>query len=381
MGYINFLIKPASSLCGLRCLYCFYEDEASHRTQHSMGFMTEETVQTLIREGYNLAGPNGSVHFAFQGGEPTLVGLPFFRKFVATAKECKPAGLRVTFSIQTNGMALDKEWAEFLSAEDFLVGLSIDGHKDLHNAYRVDASGNGTWNAVRKAAELLQRQGVKVNALCVVTAQCARSAQKVYQGLKKLGFNYMQFIACLDPLSETRGQHKWSLSPTAYGNFLCCLFDLWYQDWEQGDYHSIRLFDDYIHLLLGEPGSTCATCGQCGGYFVVEGDGSVYPCDFYVLDRWKAGRLGDSSLADIGAGAVFQSFLAWGQEKPAECAVCPWRRLCNGGCKNDWVQTDDGPHNYYCESFHTLFNHAGERMLHIAQAEIQLRRKLDRIIR
>lgn len=373
MGHVVFLIKPASSLCGLRCRYCFYEDEASHRDQPSMGLMREETAEALIREGYGLAGAGGSVSFVFQGGEPTLAGLPFFRQFVLTAKARRPAGVRIAFSIQTNGMALDEEWAEFFRAEDFLVGLSIDGCKDLHNAHRVDAGGSGTWNAVRRAAELLQRRGVKVNALCVVTAQCARSPQKVYQSLKKLGFGYMQFIACLDPIGEERGRRQWSLDPEAYGDFLCRLFDLWYQDWERGDYHSVRLFDDYIHLLLGEPGSACATCGQCGSYFVVEGDGSVYPCDFYVLDRWRAGRLGESSLAEIAGGPAFRDFLAWGREKPAECADCPWRRLCNGGCKNDWVQADDGPHNYYCGSFRKLFRYAGERMLRIARAEMQAR--------
>lgn len=376
MGHVSFLIKPASSLCGLRCRYCFYEDEASHRNEASMGLMKIETARFLIREGYDMAGPRGSVSFAFQGGEPTLAGLPFFRQFVAEAKERKPAGVRVGFSIQTNGLAIDDEWAEFLAREDFLVGISIDGCKDIHNAHRVDAGGSGTWNDVCKAVRLLQKHRVKVNALCVVTAQCARSPQAVYQSLKKLGFEYMQFIACLDPIEEVRGSRRWSLTPEAYGDFLCRLFDLWYRDWERGDYHSVRLFDDYIHLLLGEPGSACATCGQCGGYFVVEGDGSVYPCDFFVLDKWRAGWLGEAPLAEIAAGPVFQAFLTWGREKPAECIDCPWRRLCNGGCKRDWLEAEGGPHNYYCGAFRKLFGYAGDRMLRIARAEALARRTL-----
>lgn len=164
----------------------------------------------------------------------------------------------------------------------------------------------------------------------------------------------------------------YSLTPEDYGRFLCRLFDLWYQDWEDGKYHSVRLFDDYVHLLLGDAPSTCATCGRCGGYFVVEGDGSVYPCDFFVLDRWRLGRLGESSLEELAQGETAQAFFQWRQEKPAECVRCRWRVLCNGGCKNDWTNEPE-PHNYFCSAFQRFFAYSEERLLTIARAEQRTR--------
>ena len=369
MKSLNFLIKPASSMCNLHCRYCFYADEAAKRRQPSMGMMTNETVETLLREAYSTVEGNGFVSFAFQGGEPTVAGLDFFRHFTVRAKALKPARVQLGFSIQTNGTLLNKDWAQFFREEDYLVGISLDGCPEIHNTHRVDADGKGTWNRIVKNVELLKKHGVRINALCVVTGLCARSPQKVYESLKKLGFEYMQFIACLDPIGEARGSRPWSLKPEDYGRFLCRLFDLWYRDWESGRYHSVRLFDDYIHILLGDGGSTCATCGQCGAYFVVEGDGTVYPCDFYSLDEWRLGRLGEQHLAEIAECEIARRFLSWGKEKPTECLSCRWRTLCSGGCKNDWVQAGDGPHNYYCRAFHMLFEYAADRMVTITREE------------
>ena len=375
MRHISFLMKPASSLCNLRCRYCFYEDEAEHRAVKHMGVMTQETADALLSAAFAEIEPGGTVSFAFQGGEPTLAGLSFFRHFTGEARRLCPQRVRMDFSIQTNGMALDEQWAEFLRAEDFLVGLSIDGTKDLHELYRVDALGKGSWGRVTRALQLLQKAGVRVNALCVVTNQCARHPDQVWNSLRKLGLRFVQFIPCLDPLGEPRGQHSFSLQPETYGRFLCRCFDLWYRDWKRGDYCSVRLFEDHINLLLGEAPGTCATCGRCGSYFVVEGDGGVYPCDFYVLDRWRLGSLPAQTLSELDGGAVRAAFLDWGTQKPTECADCRWRLLCNGGCKRDWVEAPDGPHNYYCEAFRALFAHAEPKMAEIARAEQLARRQ------
>lgn len=376
MKFLNFLIKPASSLCNLRCRYCFYEDEGNNRAQKSMGIMDQRTVDLLLDEAFQSVDPGGSVSFAFQGGEPTVAGLEFFQKFVQKARALCPKNVTMSFSIQTNGTLLDDAWAEFFRRERFLVGISLDGFKDNHNRCRTDAEGNSTWNRVVKAVQLLQKYRVEINALCVVTGPCARSPEKAYQELKKLGFGFIQFIACLDPIGVERGTLPFSLTPDAYGKFLCRVFDLWYQDWKQGNYHSVRLFEDYIHILLGDGAGTCATCGRCGTYFVVEGDGSVYPCDFYVLDEWKLGYLGEKTLLELAGSQQAKAFQSWGSHKPEECGSCRWKTVCNGGCKNDWVYQDGAPHNYYCESFRTLLSHAEGRLVEIAQAEYAARRTL-----
>ena len=371
MKHINFLIKPASSLCQLRCRYCFYEDIAENRTEESMGLMSQETAHLLIDRAYECIEPGGYVSFAFQGGEPTLVGLDFFRDFVAYANRKRPARVQLGFSIQTNGMLVDSEWAKFFAENGFLVGVSLDGYKDLHDTHRLDASGKATWSKVVRALDVLKRSGAMYNALCVVTGQCARTPGKAYEGLKKLGMEYMQFISCLDPIGMQRGTLPHSLTPEAYGKFLTGLFDLWFNDWQKGQYRSIRLFDDHVHMLTGRGAGTCSTCGKCGSYFVVEGDGSVYPCDFYVLDKWKMGTLQENTLTELANSAVAREFLEFGKEKPAECAECPWARICNGGCKNDWYFDESGdPHNSLCPAFKTYFEYAAPRLNHIARAEL-----------
>lgn len=376
MRHVNFLIKPASSACNLRCRYCFYEDESENRSLKNMGLMSRETAETLLKRAYSEIEPGGSLSFAFQGGEPTVAGLDFFRLFTDKAKELKPERVQISFSIQTNGTLLNNDWAAFFKKEGYLVGLSLDGFKDCHDMHRVDVSGKATWNRVIRALTLLKNHGVMVNALCVVTGRCARSPEKAYNELKRLGFDYIQYIACMDPIGEKRGGQPYSLAPEAYGKFLCRLFDLWYRDWENGQYHSVRLFDDYVHILLGDGAGTCATCGNCGAYFVVEGDGSVYPCDFYVLDEWRMGSLLDMSLKELAESEKGKQFLLWGVQKPKECAGCRWRRICNGGCKNDWVTDEEGqPHNYYCKAFRMLLDYAMPRFQAIARAEIAARRR------
>ena len=366
MKQVSLLIKPASSLCSLRCRFCFYEDEAASRAQRSMGVMSPGTVRALLEETFRAVEPGGAVGFTFQGGEPTLAGLDFFRGFVRQARALCPPGVPVDFSLQTNGLLLDESWANFLQEERFLVGLSVDGFKDLHNLHRVDAQGGGTWNRVLRALALLQKHRVEVNALCVVTGLCARSPDRAYRQLKKLDVQSIQFIPCLDPLGAERGSLPFSLTPEAYGKFLCRVFDLWYQDWAAGQYRSVRLFDDYIRILLGEGASTCAVCGRCGSYLVVEADGSVYPCDFFALDQWRMGRVGEQSLTELARSDRAQAFLDWGKTGPAECAACRWASLCGGGCKRDWY--GEPPRNYYCAAFQSLLDYAMPRLVQMARA-------------
>lgn len=376
MPNVSLLVKPASSLCNMRCRYCFYEDEAANRSQASMGLMTRDTVGRMVQQALEAAGPSGRLTIAFQGGEPTVAGLGFFRDFVEDLARYNTARIPVSYALQTNGLALDEDWAAFLARHRFLVGVSVDGDKALHDEFRVDAAGKGTWNRVQKNLAMLQRAGVACNLLCVVTRRCAKSAVRVYHALQKTGVRYLQFIPCLDPLGEPRGQRPWSLTPQDYGQFLCALFDEWYRDWETGHYTSVRLFEDYVHMAMGLPPSTCASGGQCGAYYVVEADGSVYPCDFYVLDEWKLGSLWETPLAELGRGPRAEAFLREGLDRPAACADCRWQSLCRGGCKRDWTTDAAGERqNYYCPAFRQFFAKAEDRLRRIAAAEAAARRR------
>lgn len=231
---------------------------------------------------------------------------------------------------------------------------------------------------IQKNLRLLQQMSVECNLLCVVTRRCAKSTVRCYHAMKKTGVQFLQFIPCLDPLGEERGQREWSLTPKDYGEFLCALFDEWYRDWKNGSYTSVRLFDDYVHLAMGQPAGTCATNGSCGGYFVVEADGGVYPCDFYVLDTWKLGNLRDNSFGELREGVCLQRFLQDSRNRPAACKECAWKTLCSGGCKRDWTLMDGQSHNYYCDSFRKLFAHAMPRIQEIASAELHMRQNAYR---
>lgn len=365
MQYVNMLIKPASSLCNLRCRYCFYEDESEKRMQKSMGVMQEATAQRVIEAAVE-AGRNGrGISFSFQGGEPTVAGLPFFERFVSLVREENKTRLPVSYAIQTNGTLLDEEWADFFARNHFLVGISVDGGKGLHDQNRMDAQGKGTYAQVTAAYRMLKKHRVDTNILCVVTRQCAGSAQRVYRELKAIGAQYLQFIPCLDPLGEARGCMKYSLTPEAYGNFLCALFDIWYQDWCDGRYISIRYFDDLVHMAMGMAPSTCSSSGRCGGYVVVESDASVYPCDFYALDAWRMGSLMDTPLEKLMQSETYRRFCTESMNRPKDCANCAYERLCHGGCRRDW--TADG--NYFCAAYKRFFAYVHERIHRIAYME------------
>ncbi len=377
MPYINLLIKPASSLCNMRCRYCFYQDEAANRTQSDMGIMSPDTARLLIQQSFDAAGPQGGLGIAFQGGEPTLAGLDFFRTFVKVVKEENISNIPVSYAIQTNAYGIDKDWASFLTENHFLAGISVDGDKALHDEFRLDPAGKGTWQRIQKNIQLLKTAGADCNLLCVVTKRCAKSAVRTYHALKKTGIKHFQFIPCLDPIGEKRGGQPWSLTPRDYGTFLCSLFDQWYRDWETGQYVSIRLFEDYVHLAMGLPSSTCATSGQCGAYCVAEADGSIYPCDFYVLDQWKLGNIRQTALKELRQSKLASNFLEDGLKIPPECGSCSWKHLCSGGCKRDWYSAENGEtRNYYCESFKQFFGYAEKRISRIAAEELALRNGL-----
>jgi len=244
-----------------------------------------------------------------------------------------------------------------------LVGLSLDGCADLHDRNRVDATGCGSYQRALEAFALLKKAGVETNLLCVLTAQVAKKPKRVYESLKSLGVP-IQFIPCLDPLEARRGSMPWSLTPDYYGGFLCTLFDLWYADLERGNYVSIRFFDDLLRRLLGLPPSSCAMAGSCGHYLVVEGDGTLYPCDFYVLDEWYLGNIRDVPVEDAMTSEAAGRFLKEGTKRPPECASCRHFALCRGGCKRDF--TRDGS-NYYCKALRRFFDHATPRLREAAR--------------
>lgn len=367
MQSVHIMLKPASGHCNLNCRYCFYHDLVGKRAGGSYSFMTEETLEAVLRKG--LAAATWDCTIAFQGGEPTLVGLDFFRRAVALQKQYNVHHVQIHNAIQTNGLTLTAEWADFLRENHFLVGISLDGVKDTHDVNRTDASGAGTFNRVLQAIQLLESRGVPYNILTVVNRQTAAHAGKIYNFYKRNGLQYLQFIPCLDPFGDTPGGEPYSLTAEDYGRFLCILFDLWYRDARRGEAPSIRQFENYIEMLLGYPPEACGMAGICSMQHIVEADGSVYPCDFYVLDAYRLGNLNTDDFEQIDARRRALGFLEQSRAVADGCRSCRFFPLCRGGCRRYRPVAEDGTmgRSIFCESYARFFAYAAPRLQELAR--------------
>ena len=245
--------------------------------------MSEQTLKNVIRK--TMLRAEGVVSYAFQGGEPTLRGLDFFRRVMEYERQYNKKGLQVQNALQTNGILIDEDWCAFFREHHFLVGVSLDGTGEIHDRFRhMRGDRSATFDRVVRGIHLLEDYGVDFNILTVVHREVASHVREIYDLYREMGWNYQQYIACLDPLGETRGESEFALDPAMYGKFLTELFDLWYADWKKGRQPYIRQFENYVGILLGYPPEACDQRGVCGITNVVEADGSVYPCDFYMLD-------------------------------------------------------------------------------------------------
>ena len=350
------LLKPASGLCNMRCEYCFYADEMSLRESSSRGLMTEETARAILLSLKEDLCPSDSLHLAFQGGEPTLSGIDFYKAFFQMAAEILK-GISVSWSFQTNGLLLDEEWCRFFRENRVLVGLSIDGPAKFHNAYRKDASGESTSVRVHGTMELLKQHGVAFNVLTVLTPETAARPEAIWNWVLREEIRYVQFIPCLGALdvsdvpkdSESASKRaRWALTPSAFRDFYLALFPLWKKSLEEGHAVSVKFFDDLVNLFLYGRETACGMTGQCSVQYVAEADGLVYPCDFYALDKYRMGDLKSDNLLSLrdAAAAFLNEPRACLSEEP--CRSCPLLSSCRGGCKRmkDTMYLENGSCRY-----------------------------------
>lgn len=329
--HISLLVKPASSACNMRCRYCFYRDVACHRAHAVEPRMSRETAHALVDKALGLA-PDAHVTFAFQGGEPTLAGLPFFRDFVSRVEERRERQ-HVTYALQTNGLAVadDPAWADFFARHDFLVGVSVDGYRGLHDHLRPDATGGPTYDRVLAAIARLREAGVAFNVLTVLTAQLARHPQQAFRFLVRERIDYVQYVPCLPGLGERADE--WSLSPRAFAAFYRSLLQQWLRELDRGHYVSVGLFDDLMAMSLGRRPVQCGMLGRCSPQLVVEASGDVYPCDFYALDEWRCGNVATDSLEGLVTCEAQRRFAAEPRRPCSACATCRFEGLCHRNCK------------------------------------------------
>lgn len=329
MKFLSLLIKPASSICNLRCRYCFYEDVSRHRVQESYGVMERKVMERLIDRVFEAVDTDGTVVFAFQGGEPMLAGLSYYRAFASYVNE-KKGNRVIRYALQTNGTLLDDEWGMFFRQNQFLIGVSLDGYESNTNEFRVDAEGRGMYRHIMNGIEALRRCGVEFNILAVITQKLSKHAKAFYSFLKSQEFSHVQCIPCL---GELYCETEYQLRPDGYVRFYKTLYDLWLEDYKRGDYMSISLFDNILLMLTDRVPNQCGMLGNCSMQFVVEADGSVYPCDFYVLDEYCCGNVLNNSVEEIGKSEGWKFFGEKKNKIEKCCGDCPFWGICRGGCK------------------------------------------------
>lgn len=358
------LVKPASGACNLRCRYCFYADEMKCREEAVRPFMTAECFEKAVSKAYDHIALTGdrSLSVGFQGGEPTLAGLGFFRSAVAFAEKTRPDGVSLNWFIQTNGTLIDEEWAAFLAGKKFLCGLSFDGFPEVHDKNRVGRDGRGTSKDVLRAAKILNDAGAEFNILTVLTGEAARSPRKIWSFCEKNGFAWQQYIPCIAPLRGEDG--PWTLGSARYGDFLCGLFDLWYEGIVSGRPVYNREFENWTGIIAGIEPEDCGMRGECSPQYLIESDGSVYPCDFYALDGYRLGNVMTDSFEDIDKARAESGFIEESRRLPDACKECKWYFLCRGGCRRN---RDSVGLNRFCEGYVKFFEHAYPRMKKLAE--------------
>ena len=371
----NIMLKPAGSLCNLDCQYCYYLDKTEIYGGREPR-MTGEMLETVIRE-YIAANDVPEVTFNWHGGEPLILGLDFYRKAIELEK--KYAGDKTVHNtIQTNGTLLNAQWADFFRDNDFLVGISLDGPKDIHDKYRKDKGGAPTFDRVLRGLQYLRDHDVQFNTLSTVNKVSEGRGQEVYLFLKSVGSRYMQFMPVVehvmhhkaarpfivDPATDGARLASWSVSSQGFGKFMCDIFDYWVRN-DVGQYY-VGLFDATLANWCGVPPGTCVYGRTCGGNAVIEHNGDLYPCDHFVYPKYLLGNIRTQSIHSMMESTAQVRF---GIDKrnslPSKCFRCKYLFACNGECpKHRFNRTENGDTglNALCEGYYKFYDHVAPYM-------------------
>lgn len=378
---LSVMWKTVADACNLACDYCYYKDCDS--TLHQGQLIDPKLLEKFIQE--YMARTNGAAVFTWQGGEPLLAGLEFFEKVVELQGKYAPKNTIISNSIQTNGTLIDSEWAEFFRTYRFIVGISIDGPKAMHDKRRKTGSGASSFHRVMAGVNELRKQQVPFSVLTVLHEGNIQDPRALMDFYEENGFTDVQFLPCMEFMAqEPKAPGRYSITPEQYGEFLCDAFDLWYRD---GDpVVNIRFFDNILRGYLKLEMESCIQREACPKVLILEENGDAYPCDFYISDDYKLGNVGSDSLESILANPGYEAFLQLKGQVSAECQACDYFHLCHGGCprNRNWAvggitswggtgttatgtpavcrETVIPQGDYFCNSYRQLFNHAHSRM-------------------
>jgi uncharacterized protein len=372
------MAKPSGSVCNIDCEYCFYlEKDLLYPERQKNWRMSDATLEQFIKQQID-AQSGSTVDIAWQGGEPTLLGLEFFEKAVAFCDAYRGDKV-VRHAFQTNGILIDDRWCAFFNKHHFLVGISIDGPKNLHDYYRKTRSGKGTHAKIIETINRLKTHQVEFNTLTVISSANVKHPRKVYQYLKALGSQFIQFIPLVErheintdgnnsvlagPNEPLATVTKWSVNAKEYGSFLTTIFDLWIQ--EDVGRVFVQNFDSTLASWLDEPAGVCIFSEQCGHAFALESNGDLYQCDHYVYPEYLLGNIHEQSISELNnSPEAIQFGLDKSATLNAQCQSCQFKFACNGGCPKQ--RFERGPsgkpdHNYLCEGYYAYFQHVEKDM-------------------
>lgn len=366
----NIMIKPVGSLCNLKCHYCYYLDKAEIYGGKEPR-MSEQMLEHFIKE-YIAANDVRDVFFNWHGGEPLLAGLDFYRKAMAFQKKYAD-GKHIHNTLQTNATLITREWAEFFRANNFLIGVSLDGPQNVHDRYRGGKGGASVFDRVIKGVMELYRAGVQYNVMATVNRQSEGRGLEIYQFLKSAGTRFIQFMPVLehtkdglivDPQVQGARIAPWSVSPEGYGRFLCDIFDYWVRN-DVGKVF-VNQFDAVLACWCGAQPGICALAQTCGGNSIIEHNGDLYPCDHFVYEGYKIGNVLETDLRTLMNSTKQMRF---GLDKrnalPDDCIKCKWFFTCHGECpKHRFNTTDKGETglNALCEGYKLFFAHVAPYM-------------------
>ncbi|WP_312412720.1 anaerobic sulfatase maturase [Pseudescherichia sp.] len=369
------MVKPTGSVCNLDCRYCFYlEKEKLYPERKNHYRMSENTLELFIQQ-HIAAQDVDEVIFAWQGGEPTLMGIPFYQKAVALQQRYAN-GKNIVNTFQTNGTLIDSEWAHFFKQQQFLVGVSIDGDAALHDEWRVTRAGKPTHARVEQAIQCLVEHDVEFNTLTVINQSNMHHPKRIYEYLRSLGSRYMQFIPLVERQSDNGSSMlahpregkvnmmPWSVDAKQFGYFLNAIFDIWIRE-DIGEI-GIQLFEQTLAAWCGLPPQVCVFAPECGSAFAMEMNGDIYNCDHFVYPEYKLGNIYDRTLREMNSSEQNQCF---GSDKmrsmAQECHSCQWKFACYGGCpKHRFLPSASGQlnKNYLCASYKAFFSHTAPLM-------------------
>ena len=352
------MAKPVGPACNLECGYCYYLEAATLFPVREKFHMSEATLEDYVRQ-YMTASPGPEILFVWHGGEPTLAGLDFYRRVMELQRKYLPDGKSFRNNLQTNGILLDNEWCSFLADNHFDVGLSIDGTKWVHDTYRRDHLGNGTYDMVAESIRRLQSHGIQPDLLCTVTSVSVKEPLSVYRVLRDFDTGWIQFIPIVRRTQDGEVTPE-SVSGEAYGRFLRTVFNEWIH--HDLDRLNVQLFAEMSLVWSGGSPSVCWMSPTCGRVLIIEHDGGIYSCDHFVNREHYIGNLAYSPLSQLVDSEVQRRF---GENKqrllPQQCRSCSWLEVCNGGCPKDrFAMTDDGETclNYLCDGLRQFYGYA-----------------------